>query len=123
MLKYIRMKGILIHCSKVAVFSGLATQSLIGCFCFEPPVCSAFSDASAVFVGRVESQDPSFDNFDPIVSKHIEDVIGNSPGALEEFKRLYVSKFHEPARTAVVQASNWKELQAAFELFATERSE
>src|SRR5208282_2873034 len=98
------MKKTFISGATAGAVSMLATQSLLGCFCFEPPVCNAFSDASAVFVGKVESQDPSFDFWDPVVSKHIEDVIGNSPGALAEFKRLYASEFHDPARTAVVEA-------------------
>ena len=112
------MSRLLVRYGIVATLSALATQSLIGCFCFEPPVCDAFSHANAVFVGKVQSQDPSFDFWDPIVSKHVEDVIANLPGAMVEFKKLYSNEFSEPARAAVLQASNWKELQAAFELMA-----
>jgi hypothetical protein len=104
--------------ASVGAFCVLGAQSLFGCLCFEPPVCDAFSNASVVFAGKVESQDPSFDNWDPIVSEHIEDVIRNSHGALTEFKRLYASEFPEPARKAVVKASNRKELQGALEQLA-----
>jgi hypothetical protein len=112
------MTTILVRHAIVATLSALLAQSLFACLCFEPPVCDAFSNASAVFVGKVESQDPSFDVFDPTVSENIEDVIRNSPGALAKFKRLYANEFPEPSRTAVLTAGNWKEIQAAFEKFA-----
>jgi hypothetical protein len=91
-----------------------AAMPAVGCMCFERPVCDTFSEASAVFIGKVESQDPIIDLWDPIVKKGINDLIDNpSPGALSNFKKRYADEFPEPIRTEIKAASNVKELVRA----------
>jgi hypothetical protein len=84
---------------------------VLGCLCFTSPVCDAFSEASAVFIGKVESQDPSIDLWDPTVKKSISDLIDNpSPGALLNFKKRYAGEFPEPAKPAKARGSMFRRL-------------
>jgi hypothetical protein len=102
------------RCCIVAPLFVLPTPSLFGCFCLEGTVCDTFSDARAFFIGKVVSQDPSIDLWDPDVRNRITDLVDKTtPGALASFKQRYASEFPAPVRAEVEKASSGKQVVQA----------
>ena len=109
----------------------LAASRVMGCMCAgSSSVCDSFASADVVFIGKVESKNPSFDPDGPVFSERLGklfqggDLAGalrdNSPGTLAKIKAFYAAVLPEPDRSAVMRSANKEQLESAIDQIAAD---
>lgn len=115
----------------LVLLAAVPASRIMGCMCAgSSSACDSYASADVVFIGKVESKNPSFDPDDPVFSERLEQLFqgrdlagalrGNSPGTLAKIKAFYAAVLPEPGRSAVMRSANKEQLETAIDQIAAD---